>query len=728
VIPRILSRIKNSENIEALFLDSGYMICEFDLTPIDVELTNLDQIQSGLNAFLQNLPTGMRVKFRSSSRYEFRDFGQLDVKRSIAVSKIGALEQMFSVCFEKRVKSFTGLLTQFFKKGMKDEFIKNDLLEFIGQIDLNQLESLGLKPEATKSNIIFPYQKIRQSQEGLKINDRFMSVLKLSRLGNFDTHLLDLSFIKAHLPDHNEVVVSIERIDEKETQFLLNNKSKREESGQDLKSSQKYVEAQKALAEIDHEGKKLFRFEFTILLKFFSQDEMTQRSHEIRTRLSPLGDFTLEDKGAFFSYLSTLQGMPSHITNIEVTDRLAPFIPIMIQGASQLNALSKRSFVFHREDLSLDQFDLFDSRYSNYSGIVIGRSGRGKSVFTNTLQQSLLHDPDLKIILVDVKGSHTNTVKNLNGSVYKISSDSQTAISPFNFLRDKPSKEIIEIVSDFLEKLLLEDHESSLLRQEQAKLESALVKYIETKPTNPSLDDFLKRIKDIPRRDSLSRWAKGGIYEGVFSLYNPLELNTRIHYFDFTNIVTAQKGGVGSAIMSAIMAHFNYLLLSKKTEEKLVFIADETPFFIRSCFSSFSLLMKNVRKLNGSLILIAQNLSDLVVQGNSSLIDQTEVRIFFSQDSDAAAFQALSGLSNTALSKLEQMTTVNGKYSQFVVKDPRGERSGRLILSKEEYFRSSTFAEDRRAIEQISSIFKLKDENLAIEILADIETRYEGII
>lgn len=724
--PKILDTVTDSEGVEASFLDSGLMVTEFDINSIDLELTPHEQITTGLYNFLQNLPIGTRAKFRSRSQYSFKDDSQWDFQRKSAIEEIGAMEQSFSVCFEKKASPLSGLLSLYFKKGMRKDFMRESLLEFISSIDQSHLKALGIKPNPR--NIMFPRKTIRQAKDGLQIDGQYSAVLKLSRLGNYEASLDTLSYLKTLLPDQNEIVFCIERIDEKETQFLLNNKSKREESGQDLKSNQKYLEAQKAISEIDHEGKKLFRFEFTIILSFFTEEEMSQRSHEIRTRLAPLGEFTLENKGAFFSYLSTLNGTPSHVTHIEVTDRLFPFFPFISFGSSKSLSSSKRSFVFHREDLSLDQLDIFDSGYSNYSGIVIGKSGRGKSVFTNILQQSLLNDPNLRIILVDVKGSHTNTVKNLGGSVYKISSGSQTAISPFNFLRERPNKDIIEIVSDFLEKLLLEDHESSLLRQEQALLESSLVKYIESKPSQPSLDDYLRRIKSIPRQESLSRWAKGGIYEGVFSLYNPLDSQSRIHYFDFTNIVTAQKGGVGSAIMSAIMAHFNYLLLSKKTDEKLVFIADETPFFIRSCFSSFSLLMKNVRKLNGSLILIAQNLSDLVVDGNSSLVDQTEVRVFFSRDSDDQSFRSISGLSQSGIARLDSLSTVSGKYSQFLIKDPFGERLGRLILSKEEYFRSSTFAEDRKAIEQIASVFKIKDENLAIEILADIESRYEGII
>ena len=111
--------------------------------------------------------------------------------------------------------------------------------------------------------------------------------------------------------------------------------------------------------------------------------------------------------------------------------------------------------------------------------------------------------------------------------------------------------------------------------------------------------------------------------------------------------------------------------------------------------------MKNVRKLQGSLILVAQNLSDLVINGDTSLISQTELRVFFTKDPGNQNFDKISGLSENSLITLDQIRTVNGRYSQFILKDAYGEKVIRLSLSKEEYLRSSTHPVDREKIEKI---------------------------
>jgi Cdc6-like AAA superfamily ATPase len=560
----------------------------------------------------------------------------------------------------------------------------------------------------------------------LRIDGSFVSVVKLHKLGNYESGIESLCHIREVIPDPYEIIFSVKRIDERESQVKLSNISKREESGQDLKSHKKYLEAQSAIEEMDLQGKKVFEVELTILMWFSHASYIGQESFNIRDELKVLGDFGVENIGIFPAFRSALPGGRPHVSNIELTDRVPSYFPILIRGRENIGKLSKRSFLFHRSDDTIDGIDIYDMSQQNFSTIVIGESGRGKSVFTNNLLQSLLNDQDLKVILVDVKGSYTNTVNRLQGKVHKISTSQNSSMSPFNYLRLDTSLDVVEILSDFLEKLILEPGETNILNTEQANLEECLVRYTKLRPKNPSIDDFVKKVDEIPRVDSLKRWIRGGVYEKVFSSYDEIPKDQRLNYFDFTNIVTAQKGGVGPAIMSAIMAHFNYTLISKQTHEKLVFIADETPFFVKSCFSSFALLMKNVRKLNGSLILIAQNLSDLIVNSDTSLINQANTRVFFSREKGFSGFLDASGLSERSVSYLDNLGTFNGRYAQFLIKDNRGgERVGKLRLSRQEYFQSTTHSNDREKIEAICKIFGLSNENKAIEILADIGARHE---
>ena len=725
MIPKLIRSYKTADNIEVSLFNNGVITTTFKLTHIDYENASISNVEANLEEFLQNLPSGVRVKFRSSTQRVFESTDEITLRNN-AIWELGKSKHSLCVSFEKNAPVFKKQLKRLFKSWFKSDYLNDFFENFVSEINLGALEAVGFKPEPIPCNIRFQDSEIIQIDNALRIDNNYASVIKLHKLGNYESTIRDLCFLREILPDPYELVFSVKRIDEKESQLKLNNISKREESGQDLKSHKKYLQAQGAIEEMDLQGKKVFEIEFTILLWFANSLNIHQETFSAKNELKRIGDFGIENMGIFKAFSSTLPGGKPHISNIEMTDRVPSFFPILINGRESLGELSKRSFLFHRSDDSVDEIDIYNASQQNFSSIVIGETGRGKSVFVNNMLQSLLNDEDLKMILVDVKGSYTNTVKRLNGSHHKISTSQNSAMSPFNFLRSDTSMDVIEILSDFLEKLILENGEIYISNQEQANLEECIVKYAKMKPKNPSIDDFVNKIEGIPRVDSLKRWIKGGVYEKVFSSYDEISQNERLHYFDFTNIVTAQKGGVGPAILSAIMAHFNYTLISKETHERLVFVADETPFFVKSCFSSFALLMKNVRKLNGSVILIAQNLSDLIVNKDTSLINQVNTRIFFSREKGFEQFDETSGLSERSISYLDKLKTFNGHYAQFIIKDNGGgERAGKLRLSRKEYFLSTTHANDREKIEGICKIFGLKNENKAIEILADIGVRHE---
>ena len=164
------------------------------------------------------------------------------------------------------------------------------------------------------------------------------------------------------------------------------------------------------------------------------------------------------------------------------------------------------------------------------------------------------------------------------------------------------------------------------------------------------------------------------------------------------------------------MAEFSFKLLNKKPEEKLIFISDETPFFIKSCFNTFSLLSKNVRKLNGSLILLAQNSKDLIFQGDTSLIDNSEFKVLFSYDGEEKKFKEIFNLTGEEFEKLKSIKTVKGHYSQFLLKDSIGSKVGYLRLSKEEYIFSNTEPEFLHRLKKLQNLFDITEDK-ALQVM-----------
>ena len=493
----------------------------------------------------------------------------------------------------------------------------------------------------------------------------------------------------------------------------MRGKSREEAEGRGQVSFEKYRKAQKALSDVELAGEELFHYEVHISLKRLSEENLRRDVATSIKTLSGLGEWSIETFGAYPSLLALSPGSGLHCKLIEKSSSLKCFLPFCRFGASVLEgenkesrkSLARGSLIYHRRDFSLDTLNPFSQSYSNHTGVIIGKSGKGKSVFANLLTKSLFYDPLTSVFLVDVKGSHKKTVKELGGRIYNIDIKNSSGLNPLKHL--VPDKDSIEIASHFMERLFLEETETALPSLEKALLEKSLIEFSETKEEK-TLDNFHKTLKH-PRKDKLLRWIKGSLNEHIFNSKEEI-LNNRLLYFNFENISTASNSHIAKAIIAAIMAEFSFKLIKKEPNEKFIFIADETPFFIKTCFHTFSLLSKNVRKLNGSLILLAQNSKDLICNNDTSLIDNSEFKILFSYDGEERRFKETFSLSNTEFQRLKNIRTVKGEFSQFLIKDSIGSRVGFLRLSKKEYILSNTEPDFLHKVQSLKSLLNITEE------------------
>ncbi|MCY4512575.1 MAG: hypothetical protein OXB86_02675 [Bdellovibrionales bacterium] len=235
------------------------------------------------------------------------------------------------------------------------------------------------------------------------------------------------------------------------------------------------------------------------------------------------------------------------------------------------------------------------------------------------------------------------------------------------------------------------------------------------KPRLKNLDNFYNHLEH-PKKEKLSRFIQGSLNENIFKESKDI-LNNRLLYFNFENISTASNSYIAKATIAGLMAEFSFKLLDKEPNEKLIFISDETPFFIKSCFNTFSLLSKNVRKLNGSLILLAQNSKDLIAGNDTSLIDNSEFKVLFSHDGSEEKFKQTFNLTTEEFLKLKNIRTVKGQFSQFLLKDSLGSKVGFLRISKEEYIFSNTEPEFLHKLKRLQALFNISEEK-ALKVMS----------
>ena len=700
---------------------SGYIGKSFLFKTLDLEIEN--HLESVLDSFLKALSPNVRVRISL-----FQEFSKktplLHSERALAVSERGFLKTKGFIHFEHKKKtSAKNILQSDFLK--TEGYLSNKISEIYDSINESFLKKI--EAQAVHANLFQSlyglYSPLEITSLGLKSQKNLMGVLKLKNSGNYPLSIGSLALMLERLPKPFGFHIAFEKLPQVTGEKTLHQKSKEEEEGKGLVSYEKYRNTQKAISDVELLGEELFYYEAHITLNRLFEAGLRRDTALSLQRAKALGDWGLESFGAYPSLLALSPGNKLHYKLIEKSSTFKCFLPCLRFGialkeetesansASVKNSLSHGSLLYHRRDLSLDAVNPFSSDYANYTGVIIGKSGKGKSVFANLLTRSLFYDKKAHIFLVDVRGSHKRTVRELSSQTYNIDIKNPCGLNPLKNLNE--SKETIEIISHFVEKLLLEGQETELPSQEKTLLEQNLIRFSKTRK-DKSLDAFYDTLKH-PRKENLKKWIKGSLNENIFSSYNNTS-KARLIYFNFENISTASNSHIAKAIMASIMAEFSFKLLNKKPDEKFIFISDETPFFIKTCFNTFSLLSKNVRKLNGSLILLAQNSKDLICNKDTSLIDNSEFKILFSYDGEERKFKELFTLTSEDFQKLKNLKTVKGEYSQFLIKDPLGSKIGSLRLSRREYVLSNTEPDFLDKVQRLKSVLRI-DEDKALKVM-----------
>jgi energy-coupling factor transporter ATP-binding protein EcfA2 len=472
------------------------------------------------------------------------------------------------------------------------------------------------------------------------------------------------------------------------------------------------------MAKVSNEGQRVFQVEYVIGLSRHSESECRLAMTEFENKLSALGDFRRGFYNLEYEHESLFAEGSVSNPFFEIEEYVPVLYPIVAAGVGK-QVFPKDSLLFHRKNDSVDGFHLFNECYTNFSACIFGKSGSGKSVLTNLLTRAILNDPNNKIIKVDVGGSHSKETRALGGAEYKLSLSEPSGINPFrSALEASDTDAALNVLSNFLSVLMIENGEIEISKQMRGELESALSRYLLKNPKQPSLSDFINSEKGLPRLELLKRWGEGGVYKNAFkdrSDYQSRE--NQLRYYNFGEIFQASDPDYGQGGFAAIMAQFNFEMM-KADKSKLVFMADETPFFINKCFSFFKFSTANVRKFGGSFITIAQNSSDVVIGGDTGILDNSNTKFLFSVDGRPEEFQERLRLSNYGMHCLENLNRAPGKFSEAVLSDGLSEKLLRLRVSPKEYWSMTSSHRDKTIISNLLQNIPGLSEEEAIRCLA----------
>ena len=739
MIPHLIA-LENSGDFWVWFTDQKTYGTSFYLNAIDMELDDLSRRESIFGGFFRNIDSDWLVRIETTllsvSGEEAYPASQ-EFARKADLAQLTQTQKRIALHIEVQGQSFLSELRGLFTK--KEQTRSQELAwALVERLRLDFLSELSPIPW-TEADINSHFRAtasraIIHNDVGLTVGTEYVGILKLTDLSKYVLESNTLGLVLQGLDFPLKTILTVTKIDKLRMNFILNQKSQQEKTGRGLVSDEKYRESEESIRDLELLGNEYFNLEMHLILLEQDKKELLKRIETAQNRLMGLGEFYHEVVGAFQSYASTLAGSPPHFQHrerlIEKDTNLSCYLPLYFEGARESISHVERvsqgvdlsSLAYHRNDGSIDFFNIYDPNFTSYSSFVVGQPGRGKSVLVNQLIRALLYNDKTSIVVLDVKGSYKRQCEFLQGKHFEIDWNQSAFINPLQFLQNLRvlnDANTIEIIYPLLQSLVLEKHQTELSSKEEHALKKLIKEYLLSKPQSPSIEDFAKFAGGF-KDEEFARWIQGGIYEHVFargltdnsmpgtsssSYSSRSEEPVKFKYFNVQNIAQASNKTLSSVLMSAIMAEVMMQFLIKNVEDQFVFIVDEAPFFVQHCFESFKFLVKNIRKMNGSLFLVVQSSSDLVVNGKTDLISDIPNKIIFTRDGEGSDFQNLLHLTDEEMATIESLHTENRKYAKFLLKNQYGSRVGSIVLSPQEYWRSTTHPLDLGVLERVKTAF-----------------------
>ncbi|MGK5087911.1 hypothetical protein WDW86_10165 [Bdellovibrionota bacterium FG-2] len=691
----------------------------FKVPIIDTEGSQFEAWFTSVQNLISRLKPGVTLRvIQKTFRGSLGEFGG---SRSDAIKRLGYLESEVFIGVETSGSMSLSFLDWFRAiMGKKLLALKNQAAVLRASVDFSALRTLGSSAlNEAHLRHFFPSfcTDLVATKRGIDTGEGLIGVLRLSRQGVQGVDQRTLAVLREQLVAPYEISVVIRKLPDVRAQYILRRKRAQIAASKDTLAPRVYQTTDDLTAETSLSGKGLVELEWLLVLVRSSEKDLREDLEACARVLSDFGDVYIEVQGAAASFAATQLGADPHHMFFELDEVAAYYLPMFSRGEEKyLNYSNARAVPLHRQDGSLYFFDLWRKGYDGANCIINGRRGKGKSVLANLISTALLNDPAVRMIKVDVGGSYTKECALVGGKHIQFNLAEPSGINPFALLNQTEFvQDAAVILSGFISTLLLESRETILTKEMLGSIEKAVLAYAESRPLAPSLPGFMAAAHDLPRRGLLERFSPGGVFSNVIKerpdgdVLNG-DLASRYIYFNFERLQNAANEDFAQAVMAAVIAATNLEVLRagdarRGAKNRVVFFADETPFFIQRNGRFFKLTTANFRKFGHATILIAQTTRDfeLVKEGGETdygILLNSPIRFLYQVDDDAAVFAERLALTPRQIAEIQALGR-SDEFREVFLQDELGGRVLRVAVTPEEYWRVTSSRSDNEKIEAL---------------------------
>lgn len=444
---------------------------------------------------------------------------------------------------------------------------------------------------------------------------------------------------------------AIKRIDkcigEMETKQILSEKAS------EANSAETHRETMNALLDsLQTENESLLDVTLTITAYNYLDDDNYKKAvrRSIMTgNFKPSNLYGLQIEGFKSSAISPVSTLKNYERGINSSSLAAvfPFVRtfVMDDGGIMLGENKANGFPFI--------FNMWKrgNLYQNSNGMIIGKSGSGKSFFLKSLIANEWAN-DTRVIILDPEAEYLTLTKNLSGNLIDVGNAKEGRINPFHIykiltedgLPADPvvtfnthlkmlesffkivfvgaNSDVIELINNlaveaYARKGIYETTDCTRLNAEDFPLFTDLLVVLREK--NKEETDGLT-LRDMRTAELYLQKFVSGRYSDIWNAPSTLKVDADLIDFNFQSLFANKNNTVANAQMLLVFRFIEQEVINAREANKsgknlrTLIISDEAHLFIDAKFpialDFFFSMSKRIRKYNGSFIPATQNIAD----------------------------------------------------------------------------------------------------------------------
>ncbi len=469
-------------------------------------------------------------------------------------------------------------------------------------------------------------------------------------------------------------------------------------------------------------------FDTVTILSIYDRPKETSNRRAVKQALREMGFSFSEMAGrqldSFISGLISTKEMTSMTYGIQ-TSSLAAMFPFV----SDERIDEKGILIGENDKPCFIDFFKRDSIHVNSNTVIIGQSGSGKSYATKTILSNLASDGN-KVFILDPEAEYISLAKNLGGVSLDASNGLKQRINPFGIISSYDedgnvsssyfthlqfleqffkvvlpgiNNDALEMLNKLIEEMYKEKGigpscSFSNLKSEDYPIFDDLYELAKRKLKN-SKDSYEENCLRIIV-NYLARFSSGGRDSSLWNGPTTIKIKENFIDFNFQKLIANKNDVTSNAEMLLLLRYLENDVIRNRdmnimnhTDNKIVIAIDEAHLFIDEKYpialDFMYSLAKRIRKYNGMLIIITQNIKDFM--GTPETARKAEAIINVSQ------YSFIFNLSPNDLNELMALYKNSGSFNKeeldYIAHAKRGEcfmisspsERGRLSIETTEY-------------------------------------------